>query len=702
MQKKTVFKSLLGVIAATLMSACGNTDLLDNNLQGGANQPVEGSVSIQNVASCSMNPVADGFGIVCDGSLIGTLKHGSNGKDGSDGKDGSGCTLAELENNAGYQVTCSEDVGIITNGRDGLDGDGCTMSNVPTGVGMYLVCGEKAVLIKNGEDGADGKDGLDGKDGVNCAATAVSNGYALYCGDELVGVVRHGKDGKDGVDGVNGSSCYADPYEDGNASGFNLYCADSLIGIILNGKDGQDGTSSTDTLFISSQDTVVVKDSSYIFSKDTLIVRDSILLRDSTYIVVYDTIVKKDTLVFKDTLVVKDTLVISKKDTTVISKKDTVVVSKRDTVVVSKQDTVVISKKDTVVVRDTIVKKDTTVINNAVGCNIAKVVGSTVYIACGKDTTAVEANITINNTYNNGSLESTTFDPIIVYVSSSSENAMSSSVEAVINSSASFDYTVAIGKVTGTCSAIAKTVHRGDSSVWKMKTENGSSVDDIMNSIYTWDMPGSNVVSYTAKGSQGLIPNVRYDVIGTYTASVSINGDTPQECSGAITVEPSVVHSCRCKQDRGYESEDSTKWILSQCQSYAPITQYAWDGVMEISDDGLTALTPKSYTSLVKVNVTNSDGSETVTPCADMVEKDNNPRYTTPGTYRLLFGCPSNYVRFTIDGKGMWITEKTSSTISETNEFYYDVLFNVNKHDEALNKEIIFILESGTVIASCA
>lgn len=684
MQKKTVFKSLFGVASAIFMAACGNTDLVDENLQGGTNAPNDGSVSIQNIASCYLAPETNGYAIVCDGNLIGTL---SNGKDG---KNGSGCSLAELENNAGYQVTCGEDVGIISNGTDGTNGEGCSVSNVPDGDGMYMVCGDQAVIIKNGENGTDGKNG------ESCSATAVPSGYALYCGEELVGVIRHGKDGTDGTDG---NSCYAEPYDDMGSTGFSLYCGGEFVGIIMNGKDG-----------VPNTDTLVVKDTVVLSAKDTLTIsqKDTVVINE------------KDTVVISnvDTVLVKDTLVLSAKDTLTINKKDTVVISKKDTVVINQKDTVVVNKKDTVVVRDTLVKKDTLVINNAVGCNIAKVVGSTVYIACGKDTTEVEANINITNNYNNGSLESTTFDPIIVYVSSSSIPASSSSAEVVIRSSSSLNYNVdlnvkassiwATQSKTST-SAGSLTIYRGDSTMWKIRTTDDSPISDILASTYEWKFPGAkNIEYYAGVGNDGLLtPYVIYDEIGTFRAQYSINGSTFTNSGYSVTVKASLIRNCHCREDSDYEDAENTKWVLSGCTSYAPITKYEWDGVSTTSKDGLSAYTPKGYSGQTKVVVTNEDETEKEIACGYVLDNTTGFTFSEPGTYYLIYSCADankDYVYFSGSGtnpEATWITSRNSSNVYSYNYASYSTLFNANSNADASGSPIAFILKSGTFRVYC-
>ena len=56
--------------------------------------------------------------------------------------------------------------------------------------------------------GENGQDGLPGVDGTSCVAKALkdSSGFEMYCGDELMGVIKNGADGADGKDGKNGTN----------------------------------------------------------------------------------------------------------------------------------------------------------------------------------------------------------------------------------------------------------------------------------------------------------------------------------------------------------------------------------------------------------------------------------------------------------------------------------------------------------------
>lgn len=77
--------------------------------------------------------------------------------EGVNGQDGSSCFVEPIDN--GYKILCGEDsVGVVLNGKDGTDGkDGANG--------------------KDGTDGIDGSDGKDGKDGMSAYEIAVKNGF---------------------------------------------------------------------------------------------------------------------------------------------------------------------------------------------------------------------------------------------------------------------------------------------------------------------------------------------------------------------------------------------------------------------------------------------------------------------------------------------------------------------------------------------
>ena len=68
--------------------------------------------------------------------------------------------------------------------------------------------------------------------------------------------------------------------------------------------DNIEATHEVDTLYLSSKDTVVIKDS--IFLKDSVVVKDTVVLKDSVF--TKDTIVLKDSILLKDTVYVIDSL----------------------------------------------------------------------------------------------------------------------------------------------------------------------------------------------------------------------------------------------------------------------------------------------------------------------------------------------------------------------------------------------------------
>ncbi|MCF0223649.1 MAG: collagen-like protein [Fibrobacter sp.] len=694
-------RTLMVIVPALLLVACFEDSVTTQQTDSQGN-PIY-NTPVQSIASCSMVQVANDIQIFCDGKLAGTLTSGT------DGKDGTSCSTEPIPDGSGAYIICDYSVTAIfngangkngidgINGKDGINGTSCSALPTEYNNGFYLICGDQVIGAilngvngTNGIDGKDGINGVDGADGESCSVTEATNGveitcgrkiinlyngsngsschavaqdsssgYNLYCADTLVGPIYNGKDGKDGKDGTNGkdgTSCYASALDDG--SGFNLYCGDSLVGTIYNGKDGANGSNGTNGT--NGKDGKNGEGCSITGYGDNMV----------QFSCGDDTVSLTNMIPGEPGKDGKDG-----------------------------EDGVNGSNG-----------KDGADGKDGASCTIGSATDTTVTFICGKDTTTIKASVTINNTYNNGNLESSTFDPIVIYVPKDTASSSSSKApDVIINSSASFDYTVEMGAVTAkSCNASPNsTIYRGDSVYWHLYTSDSSTVTDILNSIYEWKFPGGQTASYTAKGSDGLTtPKVVYDSIGYFYANVSINGSYRNNC-GSVRVLPSLIRNCACREDNSYDNTDTTRWVLSGCSSYAPITQYEWDGVSETSEDGLIAYTPKSYNGQTKVTVTNSDKTTKEIACGYVLDNTEGFIFTTPGTYYLTYSCADAgrlYVTFsgTADSSSAsWITNYNSRKIESYSNISYSTLFNSNSNIDASGSPIAFIVESGTWRVFC-
>ena len=145
-------------------------------------------------------------------------------------------------------VACSGE-----NGQDGLpgvDGTSCVAKALKDSSGFEMYCGDELMgVIKNGADGADGKDGKngtngkDGKNGSSCAVKAIKDGFKVVCDGDSVGVLVNGVNGKNGDSGEDGKSAYELAVEAGFEGDSAAWLA-SLKGTDgLNGLNGDDGKS---------------------------------------------------------------------------------------------------------------------------------------------------------------------------------------------------------------------------------------------------------------------------------------------------------------------------------------------------------------------------------------------------------------------------------------------------------------------------
>jgi len=180
------------------------------------------SFDTSSLSFCSAEVLKDssGYTLICDDKEIGTI---TNGEQGVSGLDGAACTAESLDDEDGYVLKCGgKEVGKILNGESGL---GCSGSSLKNGTGFALVCaGDTIGTISNG---------------TSCTAEKIKGGYELSCGGEVVDTLRNVRD---------------------------------TIRI------------SSDTLLITTRDTLVVVEKEVI-AADTLVIvtRDSIFHLDTIY-----------------------------------------------------------------------------------------------------------------------------------------------------------------------------------------------------------------------------------------------------------------------------------------------------------------------------------------------------------------------------------------------------------------------------------
>lgn len=595
------------------------------------------------------------------------------------------CKMSQTS--AGIDVVCDgEVVGSLINGANGSDGVGCSLTELDDNLGYTVRCGDKTGIILNG---AKGKDGTDGIDGTSCETSMIPDGSGIYviCGETAVAVLNgkngingingvdgkngvdgtNGIDGKNGVDGINGvdgKSCYAMAYEDGDDSGYSLYCADTLVGVIFNGKNGKDGKNGEDVSGAGCS-AKAVGDTAVAF----------------------------------------------------ICGKDSVIISN-----------IIPGEKG----------------KDGESCKIASATDTTVTFVCGKDTSTIKGNINITNNYNGkGELVSTTMDPITVYVSSSSRSSSSATVIIINGSSAStVEYTPGTGNVTGYCQPLgsiddryyggtwhySRWIYRGDTATWKLYTYDSSSIDDIASSTYEWKLKGAEVATYVAQGTDGLTVKSMYDRIGSWRAYISINGKDSIQCLYDVTVLPSTLTGCSCRENTDSSTKNTTAWVVSGCKSYAPIANYTWTGADSADAKG-NAYTSKSYTGITKVTVMNEDsttmelscGYSCGTNCGNALNSTSGLTFDV-GTYDLTYACSeigyssvrfdSYYSEYDEDsgvtvsgyGTGTWLTSTNSGEINGTssyNYYSYGTLFGSSSNESAYGSTIRLTVKTGKIKVRC-
>ena len=200
---------------------------------------------------------------------------GEDGQDGQDGQDGSSCTIAALDDNSGYEITCGDTTETVkhgTDGKDGQDGYNSIIESERIDTDTNLCASGSGTLLRSGFDmNSNGHLELDevnnatfvcdGANGESCtvADLADGTGIEITCGANST-TILHGQDGQDGQDGQNGLNALVktEPFTDRTdicASGTGIYLHSGLdtnsnsilddneitsTSSTCNGADGQD------------------------------------------------------------------------------------------------------------------------------------------------------------------------------------------------------------------------------------------------------------------------------------------------------------------------------------------------------------------------------------------------------------------------------------------------------------------------------
>ncbi|OWV22458.1 hypothetical protein B7982_09550 [Fibrobacter sp. UWB2] len=170
-------------------------------------------------ASCEVKSLKDesGYKVLCGGDSVGVLLNGKTGATGKQGiagatgakgdtgKTGESCKVEPITD--GYKVLCgNKEVGTLKNGAKG---ESCTTSEAEEGI--KITCGTTSTVLKNksctvketaDKDGTkgiqmtcdDGTGGTvwNGKSGTSCTAKKDGDELKMYCDDKLVGSVTDG------------------------------------------------------------------------------------------------------------------------------------------------------------------------------------------------------------------------------------------------------------------------------------------------------------------------------------------------------------------------------------------------------------------------------------------------------------------------------------------------------------------------------
>lgn len=225
-----------------------------------------------NGASCNAEPIEGGYKIICGEEAVGVVMNGESIK----GDEGKSAYEIAVEN--GFEGTEEQWLASLK-GEKGDDG-----------MSAY------DVAVKNGYSGTESQwlASLKGANGESCSATAVSGGYSLKCGNQVVGTIKNGENctatstttgakitcGSSVTTVKNGEGCKVTTSAgisritcaDGSSAsinsctlaqttnGYTIQCGSSIVGNITNGTNGlsayeiavKNGFSGTETEWLES------------------------------------------------------------------------------------------------------------------------------------------------------------------------------------------------------------------------------------------------------------------------------------------------------------------------------------------------------------------------------------------------------------------------------------------------------------------
>ena len=131
--------------------------------------------------SCTVEPITDGYKVLCGNKEVGTLKNGTNGTNGES------CKTSTADN--GIVITCPNQTPVtLTNGVNGVGCSGKSVTNEKTGLhGVAITCGSTKDTIWDGAAAAAGSectrtDKGDGTVTVKCGDAEAFTIYKAMCG----------------------------------------------------------------------------------------------------------------------------------------------------------------------------------------------------------------------------------------------------------------------------------------------------------------------------------------------------------------------------------------------------------------------------------------------------------------------------------------------------------------------------------------
>ncbi|MCQ2061079.1 MAG: hypothetical protein MJY47_05760 [Fibrobacter sp.] len=306
-------------------------------------------------------------------------------------------------------------------------------------------------------------------------------------------------------------------------------------------------------------------------------------------------------------------------------------------------------------------------------------------------------------------------------VASSSSKALSSSSTKVSSSStiASSSSTAGTGSSTstsdiGTCAPVTtSSVPRGLSTKWVFTRSSGLPLTEYVNANYQWTFEGGS--PSTGFYASNTTDDITYNIGGTFSATVSVNGRSPITCS-PVTIEGADI-SCSCTPRNALvdiNGSHTAAWDLS-CSSIAEITDVTWNGATSV---GSAYYAEKQVSAIGKVSgptvsVSNEEGRTKSFTCGNVtaVDSTNNTFEITgekmtlfEGTHSLRYGCNHVGGALAIYGNGTssitWATDYGSGTFSVNyySEIRTSTLFPTG---DIYGEEIAVNISGGSVQISC-